>query len=61
MAAKKTVSTYAKGKNVKGAKGGSKLDMRTTLIMFALIPLIVSSVIISLVLYNSSQKELHST
>ena len=58
MAAKKTVSTKAKGKKGASGKAQSKLDMRITLILFALIPLIVSSVIISTVLYNTSQKEM---
>ncbi|MCR5301218.1 MAG: methyl-accepting chemotaxis protein [Lachnospiraceae bacterium] len=43
----------------KGANGGaqSRLNMRVTLILFALIPLVVSSVIISIFLYNGAAKE----
>ena len=44
----------------KKAKSASKLNMRATLIMFALIPLVVSSVLISSVSYNSSKKEIKS-
>ena len=39
-------------------KGGAKLDMRLTLIMYALIPLIFSSVILSIVLINKSGSEM---
>lgn len=38
--------------------GGSKLNMRITLILFALLPLIVSSLVISIVLYQESAKEM---
>ena len=62
----KTRSSAAKGtKEVKGAKGKkdaqSKLNMRTTLILFALLPLLVSSVIIGAVLYKQSSKQLKVT
>ncbi|MCR5591491.1 MAG: hypothetical protein K6F73_08135 [Lachnospiraceae bacterium] len=49
---KKSAKTASKG----GAK--SKLNMRITLILFALIPLFVSSLIIGIVLYNKSSKEM---
>ena len=39
-------------------KGAAKLDMRITLIMYALIPLIVSSVILSIILINKSGSEM---
>ncbi len=58
MAAKKTVSAKAKGGKGKGGKAQSRLNMRVTLILFALIPLVCSSILIGLVLYNSSQKEM---
>ncbi len=57
MAVKKT-STKPKGGSAKAGGSGSKLNMRVTLILFALIPLLVSSVIISVVSYNSSQKQM---
>ncbi len=56
MASNKTVT--AKSKKGKQAKAQSRLNMRVTLILFALIPLVVSTVIISVVLYNSSQKQM---
>ena len=39
-------------------KGAAKLDMRITLIMYALIPLIVSSVILSIILITKSGSEM---
>lgn len=46
------------GKKSKSKNTQSKLNMRATLIMFALVPLVISSVIISLVLYNSSKTQI---
>lgn len=45
----------AKKKTMKKASG---IDMRLTLVLFALIPMLVSAVIISIVLINTSTKEL---
>ena len=42
----------------KKKSGESKLNMRITLILFALLPLIVSSLVISIVLYKQSAKEM---
>ncbi len=39
-------------------KGSAKLDLRMTLILYALIPLVCSSVILSIVLINKSGKEM---
>ena len=46
------------GKKSKSKNTQSKLNMRATLIMFALVPLVISSVIISIVSYNSSETQL---
>ncbi|MCR5511083.1 MAG: methyl-accepting chemotaxis protein [Lachnospiraceae bacterium] len=43
---------------IKNKKTKSKLDMRMTLILYALIPLVCSSVILSIVLINKSSKEM---
>ena len=40
------------------AKGGSKLNMRITLILFALIPLLASSIIISTMTIRDSSSEI---
>ena len=48
----------AKGKGKKKGGTGSKLNMRLTLILFALLPLLVSSVIIGIVVYKESAKEM---
>ena len=44
----------------KGAKSGGGLNMRATLLMFALIPLVVSSVTIGIVAITQSTKEMKS-
>lgn len=51
-------STAKKAKNGKGAKGKSGLNMRMTLILFALLPLLVSSLTIGTVLIKESSKEM---
>ncbi len=53
---KKSVAPKAKGA-AKG-KAQSKLNMRMTLILFALLPLVVSSLIIGIVIYNKSGSEM---
>ncbi len=63
---KRTNASPSRGaKTVKESKkkGGaqSKLNMRVTLILFALLPLVVSSVIIGIVLYNQSAKQLKTS
>ena len=47
-----------KNTKAKGKKGGSALNMRLTLIMFAVIPLIVSSLTIGMVLIKESSAEM---
>ncbi len=47
-----------KNTKAKGKKGGSALNMRLTLIMFAVIPLIVSSLTIGMVLIKESSNEM---
>ena len=49
----------SKKKNTNGVQ--SKLNMRATLIMFALIPLVCSSVFIGVMLYNEASKELRNS
>ncbi len=51
-------STAKKAKNGKGTKGKSGLNMRMTLILFALLPLLVSSLTIGTVLIKESSKEM---
>lgn len=56
--AKTNVKKNTKTKGKKG--GGSKLNMRLTLILFAIIPLVVSSLTIGLVLMKESSAEMKS-
>ncbi|MBR4719689.1 MAG: methyl-accepting chemotaxis protein [Lachnospiraceae bacterium] len=51
-------SNVKKSRKAKGAKGKSGLNMRLTLIMFALIPLVVSSITIGMVLIRESSTEM---
>ncbi|MCR4850835.1 MAG: hypothetical protein K5870_06205 [Lachnospiraceae bacterium] len=46
------------GKKTKIKKNGAKLNMRVTLILFALLPLLVSSIVLSALLIGKSSKEL---
>lgn len=50
--------TSSKSKGASKDKAQSKLNMRMTLILFALLPLIVSSVIIGVFIYNKSGNEM---
>ena len=59
MKEKVTMAGKSKKKNTNGAQ--SKLNMRATLIMFALIPLVCSSVFIGVMFYNETSKELRNS
>ncbi|MBR6159601.1 MAG: methyl-accepting chemotaxis protein [Lachnospiraceae bacterium] len=59
MATKVTKKSAApKAKGAAKGKAQSKLNMRMTLILFALLPLVVSSLIIGFVIYNKSGSEM---